>query len=57
MTVMMIPRRRPIHGCAAISVKFFRNEAKRTLKLPSSGDGRRAINLINAQDLLSMSLR
>jgi hypothetical protein len=46
MSVMMIPRHRPIRGCAAISAKFSKNEVGRTLELPSSGDGRHAINLI-----------
>jgi hypothetical protein len=57
MAVMMIPRHRPTHGCAATNIKFFGNEAKRTLELPSSDDGKRAITLISTHDPLSTSLR
>ena len=57
MAAMMILRRRPIRGCAAISVKFSRNEAKKMLEPPSSGDGKRVIDLISTRDPLSMSLR
>ena len=52
MPVTMIPRHHLIHALAAINVWFFRNEAKKTLIPPSSGDGKRAINLIGAQGLL-----
>jgi hypothetical protein len=57
MAVMTIPQHRPIHGCAAISVKPSRNEARKMLEPPSSGDGKHAINLISAQGPLSTSLR
>ena len=47
--VMMTPRRRLIRGFAAINVKFSGNGAKKTLELPSSGDGKRAVNPTGAQ--------
>ena len=49
---MTIPRRRPIRKLAAINVKFFGSEARKTLVPPSSGDGKHAVNLIGAQGLL-----
>jgi hypothetical protein len=55
--MMAIPRRRLISERAAINVMFFGSEAKKMLELPSSGDGRRVISPINAQGLLSTSLR
>jgi hypothetical protein len=49
---MTIQRHRLIRELAAINVKFFGSEARKTLELPSSGGGKRAINLTSAQDLL-----
>ena len=47
--MMMDPRLRPIHELIATNVKFFGNGTKKTLELPSSGGGKRAINLIGMQ--------
>jgi hypothetical protein len=46
---MVIPLRRLIRERVAINVKFFGSEAKKTLELPSSDDGKRAFNLIGAR--------
>jgi hypothetical protein len=49
---MTIPRRRLIRELAAINVKSFGNEAEKTLELPSSGGGKRAVNLTGVWDPL-----
>ena len=55
--MMMDQRLRPIHELIATNVKFLGSGLKRTLKLPSSGDGKHAINLIGVQGPLRTGLR
>lgn len=55
--VKMIPRRRLIREFVAISVTFFENGRKKTLKPLSSDGEKRIVNQTSAQDLLSTSTR
>lgn len=54
--MMATPRRRLIRELAAINDKFFGNETEKTHGLPSSGGGKRAVNLTGARDPLWTSL-
>ncbi|KAI5016130.1 hypothetical protein ZWY2020_005981 [Hordeum vulgare] len=53
----MIRRRRLTHGPVVISVKFLRNNGRKTPGPGLNGGGKRTINLINAQGPLSTNPR